>query len=113
MTCLFLKNEIKKTFTFFYSLPEIPENFTPKNVYMSVQFRQRVVELYQNGRTQCDVAKTLNISQSAVSKILCKFRTQGGVENRRKSGRPRKITPMIDKTIKRLSLKIFARHQVK
>lgn len=80
----------------------------PKHVYFPLQFRKRVVELCESGRTQCDVAKTLNITQGAVSKILCKFRTQGSVENRPKSGRPRETTLKVEKIIKMLfSKEIF------
>lgn len=51
-----------------------------EHVYFSLKCRKWVGELCESGRTQSDVTKTLNINQSAVSKILCKFRTQEVVE---------------------------------
>lgn len=76
-----------------------------KSNYFSPDFRKRVVELYHSGQTQVKVARAFNITQSAVSKILKKYRTMGNVINKAKSGRPRKTTLNVDKCIKRISLK--------
>lgn len=75
-----------------------------KNKYLSEDLRNRVIELKNRGVKQCTIAKSLMISEGAVSKILKKYRTLGATTNRPKSGRPRKTTPFIEKSIKKISL---------
>ena len=46
-----------------------------------------------------DIAKLLNVTKSVVPKILQKYVSGGDIRNAPKSGRPRKTTVTIDKTI--------------
>ena len=59
----------------------------------------------QNKIKQDIIAKKLGISQFVVSKIWKKFKKTGGVENKNRSGRPRKTNAKQDHYIKLLSLR--------
>ena len=46
---------------------------------LSMQDREQIVGLYQNGWKICDISKKLCVTHSCVSKILNRFRTTGSV----------------------------------
>ena len=75
----------------------------PSHRYFSSDFKQKIVDLFKMGKKKSVIAKSLNITKSAVTKIIQKYDSRGDVRNAPKSGRPRKTTPRIDKTILRLS----------
>lgn len=60
------------------------------NKYLSEELRLKIVEMYNNGRKQNQIASILSISKGTVSKILKKFSTSGSVKTKPKSGRPKK-----------------------
>jgi len=55
--------------------------------------------MYQSGKKQINIAKTLNLHKSIVSRTIRQFRVLGNISVKKKSGRPRKTTPYQDKQI--------------
>lgn len=75
----------------------------PSHRYFSTDFKQKIVDLFQSGKKKSEIAKSLIITKSAVTKIIQKYDSRGDVRNAPKSGRPRKTTSRMDQTILRIS----------
>uniref|UniRef100_A0AC34RQR3 Transposase Tc1-like domain-containing protein n=1 Tax=Panagrolaimus sp. JU765 TaxID=591449 RepID=A0AC34RQR3_9BILA len=56
-----------------------------------------IVEAVKSGRKQKDVAQQFHCSRAAVCGIMKKHRKHQGLEDRKKSGRPRKTTEALDR----------------
>lgn len=67
---------------------------------INAELRIQVVNLMNNGCTQSNTARQLNLGQPTVRKIWLRYLETGSTENKPKSGRPRKIT---EKERRRLS----------
>ena len=61
--------------------------------------RQQVIQLYIEGVSGRNIARQVNISLGAVQKIIKKYRSGFGVENKPKSGRPRLLTARMSNRI--------------
>lgn len=57
---------------------------------MSDETKERIIKLLQEGKTSRDVAKDVDCSQSAVSKIWTKYKQNGKAVKGKHTGRPRK-----------------------
>ena len=53
----------------------------------------------QAGESQNEVARTLNVNHSTISRLWSRFQQTGSTNNRQRSGRPRIITPGQDRYI--------------
>lgn len=71
---------------------------------MSLETKERIVKLLEEGVSSRMVAKDVGCSQSAVSKIWTKYKQHGKVLKGKRSGRPRKTSKRQDKNLKALCL---------
>ena len=62
--------------------------------------RNIAIGLLQAGESQNEVARTLNVNQSTISKLWNRFQQTGSTNDRQRSGRPRIITPGQDRYIR-------------
>lgn len=74
-------------------------------VKITDQIRWLIVDRMQNGLSQSDVSKQLEIGQTTVRKIWLKFVDTGSIDNRPRSGRPMKTTIRERRSLCRLSKK--------
>lgn len=65
-------------------------------------FKSNVISLYQAGKSQSDISKSLKINKSMVSRWIHKFNTTGNVTTLRNGGPPRKLSDRDDIQIKKL-----------
>lgn len=64
----------------------------PKTKEISFAKREQVVQLHKGGKTFRQISKELKISLCAIHNILKKKKETGVVDNKPRSGRPRKLT---------------------
>jgi len=74
----------------------------PKLKEYSTDFKKAVITALKQGKTQAEVARNFNVSRQLVSIWNKVFNKRGTIENKSRSGRPKKTTT-IDRIIKRLS----------
>ena len=72
---------------------------------LSTATRHNVVILHQQGLSQTKISKQTGVSRCAVQALLKKHKKTGNVEDRRRSGRPRKLNAADEKHIKLISLR--------
>lgn len=72
---------------------------------LSTATRHKVVILHQQGLSQTKISKQTGISRCAVQALLKKHKETGNVEDRRRSGRPRKLSAADEKHLKLISLR--------
>lgn len=72
---------------------------------LSTATRHKVVILHQQGLSQTKISKQTGVSRCAVQALLKKHKETGNVEDRRRSGRPRKLSAADEKHIKLISLR--------
>ncbi|KAG7474592.1 hypothetical protein JOB18_013095 [Solea senegalensis] len=66
--------------------------------------RHKVVVLHQQGLSQAKISKQTGVSRCAVQALLKKHKETGNVEDRRRSGRPRKLSVADERHIMLTSL---------
>uniref|UniRef100_A0AAR2K6C9 Transposase Tc1-like domain-containing protein n=1 Tax=Pygocentrus nattereri TaxID=42514 RepID=A0AAR2K6C9_PYGNA len=71
---------------------------------MSLETKERIVKLLEEGNSSRMVAKDVGCSQSAVSKIWTKYKQHGMVVKAKRTGRPRKTSKRQDKELKAICL---------
>uniref|UniRef100_A0A3B1JFU1 Transposase Tc1-like domain-containing protein n=1 Tax=Astyanax mexicanus TaxID=7994 RepID=A0A3B1JFU1_ASTMX len=71
---------------------------------MSLETKERIVKLLEEGNSSRMVAKDVGCSQSAVSKIWTKYKQHGMVVKAKRTGRPRKTSKRQDKQLKAICL---------
>ncbi|XP_069669962.1 uncharacterized protein [Periplaneta americana] len=71
----------------------------PKQKEYSVDVRQAVLNALKKGKSQSSVAKDFGISQQLVSVWSRRHKQEGSVDNKPRSGRPRKTTVSEDRMI--------------
>uniref|UniRef100_A0A3B5PUG8 Transposase Tc1-like domain-containing protein n=1 Tax=Xiphophorus maculatus TaxID=8083 RepID=A0A3B5PUG8_XIPMA len=71
---------------------------------MSLETKERIVKLLEEGNPSRMVAKDVGCSQSAVSKIWTKYKQHGMVVKAKRTGRPRKTSKHQDKQLKAICL---------
>uniref|UniRef100_A0A3B5QR73 Transposase Tc1-like domain-containing protein n=1 Tax=Xiphophorus maculatus TaxID=8083 RepID=A0A3B5QR73_XIPMA len=71
---------------------------------MSLETKERIVKLLEEGNPSRMVAKDVGCSQSAVSKIWTKYKQHGMVVKAKRTGRPRKTSKRQDKQLKAICL---------
>ncbi|XP_077112473.1 farnesyl pyrophosphate synthase-like isoform X1 [Ranitomeya variabilis] len=59
---------------------------------LSIETRHQVIMLHQQGLSQAKISKQTGVSRCAVQALLKKHQEMGNVEDRRRSGRPRKLS---------------------
>ena len=67
--------------------------------------RQKVIVLHEEGNSQRQISSKTGYSKTAVTETIKKFRDTGSLEDRKKSGRPPKLTKDDNKYLKTLSLR--------
>ena len=75
----------------------------PNRRHLSVRDTERILGMLQAGATQRYAAAQFGILQSVVQRILQRFLDTGSVEERLKSGRPRKTSAVDDQYIVTMS----------
>ncbi len=71
---------------------------------LSVETMERIIKLLQEGNPSRSVAKEVGCSQSAVSKIWCKYKQNGKVTKGKHTSRPRKTSKRQDRKLKAICL---------
>ena len=59
---------------------------------ISINDRNRIIVLYEEGYSQVNIAKRVNRSRTSVQKIVKKYNETGDVVDKKKSGRPKKLS---------------------
>ena len=72
---------------------------------LSTATRHNVAILHQQGLSQTKISKQTGVSRCAVQALLKKHKETGNVEDRRHSGRPRKLNAADETHIKLISLR--------
>ena len=67
--------------------------------------RQKVIVLHEEGYSQRKILSKIGYSKTAVTEIITKFRETGPLKDRKKSGRPPKLTKDDNKYLKTISLR--------
>lgn len=70
----------------------------------SIETRKRVIELSQTGKSYRDIAALLSVGKSTVSDIIATYHVDSRLEDRPRTGRPRKTTERVDRIITRKSV---------
>jgi transposase len=60
----------------------------PKGKSLSVDLRKLIVDKFQSGERQSDIAKQLNLNWSVISKTISLYNQRRSLVNISKSGRP-------------------------
>ena len=68
---------------------------SPRSKKLTKEEKQIIINALEQGKTQREIAKLVNCTHSAVSKVAKKFRERGNVDRQKGSGRPSKVTPEI------------------
>ena len=76
-----------------------------KMTKISIATRHRVVILHEQGHSQAEIARQTGVSRCGVQAILKKQQKTGKVEDRKRSGRPRKLTKKDETYLKITSLR--------
>ena len=71
---------------------------------MSVETKERIIKLLKEGKSSRNVAKNVGCSQSSVSKIWTKYKSNGKVVKGKRTGRPRKTSKRQDRKLKAICL---------
>ena len=66
--------------------------------------RSRAVAWFQDGVTKREVARRLQVSISVIVRLIQRYTTTGRVQERRRSGRPKKTNPREDRLTERQTL---------
>jgi len=67
----------------------------------SVDIRQVVIKLHNEGKVSREISQILDIGKSTVNDIINRFNSTNTLKDKKCSGRPRKTTNRVDKVIKR------------
>lgn len=71
--------------------------------HTQIHIRERVIKFSKDGKSSREIASLLSIGKSTVNDIITKYRAGYGLEDRPRSGRPRKTSKKVDRVIKRKS----------
>ncbi|KAK3554330.1 hypothetical protein QTP70_020813 [Hemibagrus guttatus] len=84
---------------------QTPNSTMAKTKELSKDSRNKIVDLYQAGKTESAIGKQLGVKKSTVGAIIRKWKTYKTTDNLPRSGAPRKISPrgvkMITRTVSR------------
>lgn len=69
--------------------------------HTQIHIRERVIKFSKDGKSSREIASLLSIGKSTVNDIITKYRAGYGLEDRPRSGRPRKTSKKVDRVIKR------------
>ncbi|XP_066258002.1 uncharacterized protein [Euwallacea similis] len=75
----------------------------PRGKHLSVEIKERVVNLYKSGQKQANIAKTFNLNKSIVCRIIRQYRVSGNIDVKKKCGRPRKTNRYQDKHLLKIA----------
>ena len=59
---------------------------------ISINDRNRIIVLHEEGYSQVNIAKRVNCSRASVQKIVKKYNETGDIVDKKKSGRPNKLS---------------------
>ena len=74
-----------------------------KTKELLIKERELIVRLWKDGKSEREISKTLGYAKSTIHNTISRFETRKKHENLPRSGRPRKTTARIDKTIVKLA----------
>lgn len=72
--------------------------------FTSTEQRHRIIVLHDEGYSCADIAKRVKCHRTTVSRVIEKYQKTGSVDDRQRSGRPRKSTDRQDRTLRRISM---------
>ena len=72
---------------------------------VSTAMRHRVVILHEQGHSQAEISRRTGLSRCGIQALLKKHKETGQEEDKRRSGRPRKLTKGDEKYLKINSLR--------
>ncbi|CAH2284995.1 Transposable element, partial [Pelobates cultripes] len=75
----------------------------PHGKELSEDLKQKIVALHKDGLGYKNIAKTLKLSCSTLSKTIQQFHRTGSTQNRSRHGRPKKLRARAQRHIQRLS----------
>ncbi|CAH2293999.1 Transposable element, partial [Pelobates cultripes] len=79
-------------------------NMAPHDKELSEDLKKRIVALHKDGLGYKKIAKTLKLSCSTVGNTIQRFHRTSSTQNRRRHGRPKKLSARAQRHIQRLSL---------
>jgi transposase len=74
-----------------------------RGIPLSIDLKERVINDYNNGVKQSVIATKYCLNKSVVSRLIKRFRERGHLQSIKKSGRPKKTTPRLDRAILNIS----------
>ena len=87
-----------------HSTSSRPHLTMPPRQKLSNFDRARAVAWFQDGVTKLEVARRLQVSISVIVRLIQRYTATGRVQERRRSGRPKKTNPREDRLIERQAL---------
>ncbi len=79
-------------------------NMAPHGIELSEDLKKRIVALHKDGVGYKKIAKTLKLSCSTVANSIQRFNRTGSNQNRRRHGRPKKLSGRAQRHIQKLCL---------
>lgn len=74
-----------------------------RTVYSDI--KQKIIDIYNSGKTQKFISDLLKIEKSVISRIIKRFKSRNTVVTAKRTGRPRKTSKYDDNSIVRLAKK--------
>ena len=102
--CLFVKCCHLLGFIRRHSTSSMPHLTMPPRRKLSNFDRARAVAWFQDGVTKREVARRLQVSISVIVRLIQRYAATERVQERRRSGRPKKTNPRKDRLIERQAL---------
>lgn len=72
--------------------------------FTSIEQRHRIIVLHEEGYSSTEIAKRVKCHRTTVSRMIEKYKKNGSVDDKHRSGRPRKSTERQDRTLRRISM---------
>jgi len=69
---------------------------------ISSDTKQNIIKLIESGWRARDIANSLNLCESTVSRIIKRWRDRGDVENKSRPGRPKFIKKRSERALSRI-----------
>ena len=60
--------------------------------HISSDLKEKIIEMFQNKVKQVDICRNLNLRKQTVNSIICRFKKDKAVFNRKRGGRKRKTS---------------------
>ena len=61
-------------------------------VKLSLDVREQIVDMFQKGENYSNISRALSIDRTTIRKVCLKFQKTGSVIDKKRSGKPKKLT---------------------